>query len=194
MQVIETIEDLRRARRELAGTVGFVPTMGALHDGHVSLMGLALEHTDHLIVSIFVNPTQFGPNEDLDVYPRNLEGDLESCRAGGADIVFFPSNEMMYENGRDQLTYVQVDDLTTHLCGASRPTHFRGVTTVVTKLFNLVQPDVAVFGQKDYQQLATIRRMTQDLNLIRTYGETSQGTTVLMTIAITRSDNSASAS
>lgn len=162
MQVIHTIAELRQARKQL-GRVAMVPTMGALHEGHLSLMRLAQEHADAVIVSIFVNPTQFGPNEDFDRYPRDLDGDLQKCRDVGVAIVFAPSASEMYPNGLQHGTFVEVPELTTHLCGASRPGHFRGVTTVVSKLFLAVQPDVAIFGQKDYQQAAVIARMTQDL-------------------------------
>ncbi|MEZ4460894.1 MAG: pantoate--beta-alanine ligase [bacterium] len=165
MLILETVEDFRAARRALGGTLAFVPTMGALHAGHVSLMHFGLEHANHLAVSIFINPTQFGPNEDLDVYPRDREGDIEKCRAAGCDLLFFPPVEQMYPDGASQLTHVDVDRLTSGLCGASRVGHFRGVTTVVTKLFNIVQPDVAVFGQKDYQQFAVLKQMARDLNM-----------------------------
>lgn len=139
--------------------------MGALHEGHQSLMKLARKDCDHLVVSIFVNPTQFAPNEDLDIYPRDRAGDLAKCDEVGVDFVFFPDVDSMYPEGdSDQPTVVDVRGLTQYLCGASRPTHFRGVSTVVTKLFNIVRPDLAVFGQKDYQQLAVIRQMTRDLN------------------------------
>ncbi len=164
MKIAESIEEFRALRRALTGTVGFVPTMGALHSAHVSLFEQANQRADHLVVSIFVNPTQFDRAEDLDSYPSDREGDLQKCRDAGAEIVFYPTPTMMYGNGRDQLTYVEVHELDNYLCGATRPGHFRGVSTVVTKLFNIVQPDVAVFGQKDYQQLAIIRQMTEDLN------------------------------
>lgn len=165
MKVVRNIAELRAARSELDGPVGFVPTMGALHDGHLSLMELALQHADNLIVSIFINPTQFAPNEDLDQYPRDEEGDMDKCRQVGCDILFMPSPDVIYpDGGTTQPTVVAVDSMTRNLCGRSRPTHFAGVTTVVTKLFNMVRPDVAVFGAKDYQQLAVIRKMTFDLN------------------------------
>ena len=142
--------------------ISFVPTMGALHEGHLSLMRLVKESADdHLVVSVFVNPTQFGENEDLSSYPRDLERDAALCESVGCDILFCPSVDEMYGDAK---TTVTVAELTDRLCGASRPGHFDGVTTVVTKLFNIVQPDVAVFGQKDYQQLATIRKMVVDLN------------------------------
>lgn len=165
MKVIETVDAFRTARRELGGRLAFVPTMGALHDGHLSLMRFAREHADHVVVSVFVNPTQFGPHEDLAVYPRDRDGDIAKCESAGCDLLFFPPAGQMYPDGRSQVTYVEVDGLTRGLCGGARPGHFRGVTTVVTKLFNIVQPDVAVFGQKDYQQFAVLRQMARDLNM-----------------------------
>lgn len=138
--------------------------MGALHAGHVSLMELGLEHAENLVVSIFVNPTQFDRASDLESYPRDERGDLERCEAAGAELVFIPSVDAMYPDGASISTLVSVHNLTDNLCGRSRPGHFDGVTTVVAKLFNLVEPDVAVFGQKDYQQLAVIRRMVRDLD------------------------------
>lgn len=144
--------------------VGLVPTMGYLHDGHLSLVQTASQNADCVVVSIYVNPTQFGPNEDLDVYPRDFQGDMNKlAELGVVTTVFLPKDNEIYPAGFS--TKVVVDHLTTGLCGASRPTHFAGVTTVVTKLFNIVRPDVAVFGEKDYQQLAVIRRMVRDLNL-----------------------------
>ena len=141
--------------------VGFVPTMGFLHAGHTSLMDRARPLCDKLVVSIFVNPLQFGPNEDLDQYPRDPQGDAARCAAHGTDVLFMPSS--LYPPGH--ATRVQVHGLTNGLCGRDRPTHFEGVTTVVARLFGLVQPHLAVFGEKDYQQLAVIRRMTRDLAL-----------------------------
>ena len=143
--------------------IAFVPTMGFLHDGHASLLREGRRRGDVLALSIFVNPTQFGPNEDLARYPRDLERDLEIARSAGVDLVWTPTPEQVYPPG--YATYVDVEGLTDVLCGASRPGHFRGVTTVVCKLFNVVQPTVALFGEKDFQQLAVIRRMTADLNL-----------------------------
>ncbi len=137
--------------------------MGALHEGHLSLMKSAKEHAPNLIVSIFVNPTQFGPDEDLDTYPRYTEGDTKKCESAGCDILFLPNVSDIYVP--DAKTEVHVSELTNRLCGASRPGHFNGVTTIVTKLFNIVQPDLAVFGKKDYQQLAVIRKMVLDLNI-----------------------------
>lgn len=139
--------------------VGFVPTMGFLHAGHTSLMDRAREACDRLVVSIFVNPLQFGEGEDLDVYPRDLEGDAAKCRAHGCDVLFVP--EAFYPD--DFSARVALGGITERLCGAHRPGHFEGVTTVVARLFGVVQPDVAVFGEKDYQQLAVLRRMVRDL-------------------------------
>ncbi len=143
--------------------IGLVPTMGFLHEGHASLMRTGRQQSDLLITSIFVNPTQFGVNEDLDRYPRNLAGDCQLAESCGVDIIFAPTAGEIYPTGYQ--TYVNVEELSLHLCGASRPGHFRGVTTVVTKLFTICQPDLALFGKKDFQQLAIIRRMTADLNL-----------------------------
>ena len=162
MRRIDHPDAMQAAARTLqrGGTrVGFVPTMGFLHEGHLSLMRLARKHCDHVVVSIYVNPLQFGPTEDLDQYPRDLEGDAAHCEAVGVDTLFVPTT--LYE--ADHSTRVCVDDLTQHLCGAARPGHFDGVTTVVARLFGIVQPNVAVFGEKDFQQLAVIRRMVRDL-------------------------------
>lgn len=161
MQIIKTVDDLRAHRRALSGDVAFVPTMGALHEGHLSLIRHATTLASHVITSIFVNPTQFGPNEDLNAYPRDLERDAQMCQSAGCSIVFAPSVEQMYPS--DEATAVHVRGMTNTLCGPHRPGHFEGVTTIVTKLFNAVAPDVAVFGQKDYQQLAILKRMTTDL-------------------------------
>lgn len=162
MKILTTATDLRAARANLTGSVAFVPTMGFLHEGHLSLMRTALEHCDHLVVSIFVNPTQFGPGEDLENYPRDLEGDIRLLTEVGCDLLFTPQVSELY--APDHSTRVIVDELDQTLCGPRRPGHFHGVTTIVAKLFNIVTPDVAVFGQKDYQQLATIRRMVRDLD------------------------------
>ena len=151
--------DLRKEGRRLA----FVPTMGYLHQGHLSLLEAARAAGDLLVLSIFVNPTQFGANEDLDAYPRDFERDAALARAAGVDLLFYPEPAKIYPPG--YATYVNVEGLTDTLCGRSRPGHFRGVTTVVCKLFNLVQPHLAYFGRKDFQQLAVVRRMTLDLNL-----------------------------
>ena len=142
--------------------ISFVPTMGYLHEGHLSLMRQGRKYGDILVVSIFVNPTQFGPNEDLDRYPRDFEGDVEKCKSVGVDVIFYPTNENMYPENFQ--TYVTVEKVTKNLCGLSRPTHFRGVATVVAKLFNIVQPDYAFFGEKDFQQLVVIKQMVRDLN------------------------------
>jgi pantoate--beta-alanine ligase len=162
MKIIESVDEFRRARRELEGTVGFVPTMGFLHEGHLELMRQAKTRADHLVVSIFVNPTQFGPGEDLDAYPRDPEGDQQKCAEAGCELLFMPTPEIMYAD--DHATTVSVSGLDEALCGRRRPGHFEGVCTVVSKFFNIVTPDVAIFGQKDYQQLAILRRMVRDLN------------------------------
>lgn len=165
MQVVERIAQVRTAvasARSGGASVGFVPTMGALHAGHRSLVDRARAECGYVVVSIFVNPTQFAPHEDLSKYPRPREQDLALCKAAGADLVFYPAVEEMYPPGG--LTTVDVAGLTTLWEGAARPTHFRGVTTVVAKLLNIVGPNVAYFGQKDYQQQAIIRRMVRDLD------------------------------
>ena len=144
-------------------TIGFVPTMGNLHEGHLQLVETAKQKADRVVVSIFVNPLQFGPNEDFAKYPRTLEDDIKRLEVLKVDEVFAPAEESFYRQERERLTYVEVPGLSDILCGATRPGHFRGVTTVVNKLFNIVQPDVAVFGRKDYQQLAIIRQMVEDL-------------------------------
>lgn len=143
--------------------IGLVPTMGSLHEGHLALIDIAKEEADKVIVSIFVNPAQFGPSEDFDEYPRVLEEDLEKCRERGVDIVFNPGVQEMYPQGYS--TYVKEEHLSAGLCGVSRPHHFRGVTTVCLKLFNIARPDIAVFGQKDAQQCAVVKKMVADLNL-----------------------------
>lgn len=162
MRIVSTLDDLRSARLSFSGTVGLVPTMGYLHEGHLSLVRRAREECDHVVVSIFVNPTQFGPNEDLAKYPRDLERDVGLLEPLGADLVWAPSAEIMYPQGYQ--TWVEVETITKPLEGAMRPGHFRGVTTVVAKLFNAVQPHKAYFGQKDAQQAAVIRQMTRDLS------------------------------
>ena len=164
MKTVESPTSLRADMLQLRASgkrIGFVPTMGFLHEGHLSLMRLARRQCDHLVASIYVNPLQFGPNEDLDRYPRDPEGDAAKCATEGVDTLFCPPT--LYAN--DHSTTVAVTDLTSGLCGASRPGHFDGVTTVVARLFGVVQPHVAVFGEKDYQQLAVIRRMVRDLFL-----------------------------
>lgn len=166
MELVHTIAEVRRivrAARAASRCIGLVPTMGALHEGHLSLLAAAHQRGDFLGVSIFVNPTQFGPQEDLAAYPRTLEADVEACRAGGANLVFAPTTEEMYPP--DFATTVSVAGLTEGLCGKFRPGHFAGVATVVCKLLNIFRPDHAYFGEKDYQQLAVIRRMARDLDL-----------------------------
>ncbi len=162
MRVIRTIAGMRQARKEITGALGFVPTMGYLHEGHIALVKRAREENAATAVSIFVNPTQFGPKEDFKTYPRNTERDL-SMLSPHTDLVFMPEPEEMYPEHYD--TWVDVGSITTMLEGASRPGHFRGVATVVTKLFNIVQPDKAYFGQKDAQQLLVIRKMVRDLDM-----------------------------
>jgi pantoate--beta-alanine ligase len=162
MDVVNTLADLRRCRRTLPGPLGFVPTMGYLHAGHLSLVEAARAECASVAAAIFVNPIQFGPQEDLAAYPRDLQHDLALLQDAGVDLVWAPSADEMYPPGFQ--TWVTVDGLTQPLEGAMRPGHFRGVTTIVAKLFNAVQPDKAYFGQKDAQQAAVIRRMAQDLN------------------------------
>ncbi len=166
MQTIQSVNEMQShaiGLRSSGRLIALVPTMGCLHEGHLSLIDIAKEKADKVIVSIFVNPTQFGPNEDYDKYPRMLEQDIEKCRERGADIVFNPSLSEMYPEGFS--TYVNEEEITDGLCGISRPNHFRGVTTVCLKLFNITRPDIAVFGQKDAQQCAVIRKMVEDLNI-----------------------------
>ncbi len=164
MRVIKTVADFREARRQVAGSLGFVPTMGYLHDGHLSLVRAARAGNDCVSASIFVNPTQFGPNEDLSRYPRDLERDLAMLRAEGTDLVFAPGVEDMYPQGF--ATHVDVTGpLTARLEGAARPGYFKGVATVVTKLFNIVQPTRAYFGQKDAQQALVIKKIVADLDM-----------------------------
>lgn len=165
MKTVQTVEQVRKAvaaARAGGKTIGFVPTMGALHAGHFSLIDAARRDCGFVVVSIFVNPTQFAPTEDLSKYPRTPEADLAGCRQHGADAVFMPSVEVMY--GCGGLTEVSVKQITEGLCGASRPGHFTGVCTVVAKLFNIVLPDKAYFGAKDFQQATVLRRMVADLN------------------------------
>jgi len=166
MQTIESVRVIQSLTRELRGrgqTIGLVPTMGALHEGHLSLIRLAAERADSVVVSIFVNPTQFGPSEDFAKYPRDLGRDLALCSDAGADIVFVPSVEEIYPKGYS--TYVVEEHVSKPLEGVSRPSHFRGVTTVVAKLFNIICPDFAIFGQKDAQQVAVLKKMVVDLHL-----------------------------
>lgn len=165
MKLVHTVVELREevAQAKAQGlTIGLVPTMGALHEGHASLIAAANKENDFVVVSVFVNPTQFGPNEDLDAYPRTLEADCKLAEKMGANVVFAPSPKEMYPSSDD--TWVEVTgDITKVLCGRTRPIHFRGVTTVVTRLFNLAQPDRAYFGQKDAQQVEVLKRMVKDL-------------------------------
>jgi len=163
MKIFRTVEQMRAACRASARPLGLVPTMGALHEGHISLVRAARAQCDAVAVSIFVNPAQFGPKEDFSKYPRDFERDRELLQREGVALLFAPSAEEMYPAGAT--TYVTVEGLSGRLCGKSRPGHFRGVTTVVSKLFNIVQPDAAFFGQKDAAQCAIIRRMVRDLNL-----------------------------
>lgn len=166
MEIIRTVADMkaRAAAWKAEGlSIGLVPTMGSLHEGHESLMDAAREASDRVVVSVFVNPIQFGPGEDYEAYPRDLERDARICERHGVDVVFRPEVDDMYAPAHN--TFVVMETLTDSLCGASRPGHFRGVCTVVTKLFNIVQPHRAFFGQKDAQQLAIIKRMVADLNM-----------------------------
>ncbi|PNG29533.1 pantoate--beta-alanine ligase [Pseudomonas protegens] len=175
MNTVKTVRELRaavaRARSE-GKRIGFVPTMGNLHSGHAALVAKAAQRVDFVVASIFVNPLQFGAGEDLDKYPRTLAADQEKLLEAGCHLLFAPSVEEMYPDGMAGQTRVSVPQLSEGLCGASRPGHFEGVATVVSKLFNMVQPDLAVFGQKDYQQLAVIRALVHDLNMpIQIIGE-----------------------
>lgn len=163
MNIASTVTEIRDLRRQLQGTVGVVPTMGALHEGHLTLVRQARERCSSVLVTIFVNPTQFAANEDFSSYPRDLDRDLRMLDEIGVDGVFTPTPSIMYPNGFQ--TCVEVENITQGLEGSIRPGHFRGVTTVVSKLFNLTQPDYAFFGQKDAQQVAVIRRMVYDLNI-----------------------------
>lgn len=166
MEIITTVAEMKarvREWKEQGLSIGLTPTMGALHEGHMSLMEAAREQCDRVVTSVFVNPLQFGPDEDYDNYPRDLERDASIAESRGVDVVFHPSVEEMYPENYN--TYVVMETLTDTLCGASRPGHFRGVCTVVNKLFNIVQPNKAFFGQKDAQQLAIIMRMVADLNM-----------------------------
>lgn len=165
MKIIGSVAAMQaesEALRHNGQSIGFVPTMGYLHEGHLSLLRIARQRADVTVMSIFVNPTQFGPNEDLERYPRNFERDERLARKEGCDILFYPTVEEMYPE--PYRTYVTVEEITQVLCGKSRPTHFRGVTTIVAKLFNIVKPNFAVFGQKDAQQAIIIKQMVRDLN------------------------------
>ncbi|MEI8205712.1 MAG: pantoate--beta-alanine ligase [Kiritimatiellales bacterium] len=165
MKIINSPEEMQKQARLLLQSgedISFVPTMGYLHEGHISLMRIAREYADIVVVSIFVNPAQFGPNEDLDAYPRDFERDEKLCREAGADFLFYPTAENMYLDNHS--LWLSEESLSTVLCGASRPGHFRGVCTIVAKLLNIVQPDFMVLGEKDAQQLRVLRRMVRDLN------------------------------
>jgi len=166
MRLVKTIAETKkiiRLEKNKGKTIGFVPTMGYLHKGHLSLVHIARRKSEFLVVSIFVNPTQFEPKEDLRKYPRDLKKDLKLLKQEGTDLVFYPSEKQIYPS--DYKTYVQIKDLSKLLCGVARPHHFQGVTTIVLKLFNIIEPDIAVFGQKDYQQGVIIKRMVKDLCL-----------------------------
>ena len=163
MKTVSTISDLREIRKELNNPLGFVPTMGYLHEGHLSLVRKAKSECESVAVSIYVNPSQFSPDEDLASYPRDIERDIELLKKEGVDLVWIPNDSDMYPEGFQ--TWVEVQEITNVLEGGSRPTHFRGVTTIVTKLFNAVQPQKAYFGQKDAQQAVVIKRMVNDLNI-----------------------------
>ncbi len=166
MKIVKTVDEVKaivKGWRSEGLTVGLVPTMGFLHAGHQSLIAKSVEQNDRTVVSVFVNPIQFGPNEDLEAYPRDIKRDADLCEKTGADIIFNPEPEEMYKDGF--VSFVDMNGLTNHLCGLSRPVHFRGVCTVCNKLFNIASPDRAYFGQKDAQQLAVIKRMVKDLNM-----------------------------
>lgn len=164
MKIIHSVSEMQALAdtvRRTGKTTAFIPTMGYLHEGHLSLLRIGKRTADNLVLSIFVNPAQFGPNEDLSSYPRSLEADLDLARQEGVDVVFVPTDKDLYQEGYQ--TYVELEKLPGHLCGLSRPVFFRGITTVVSQLFNIVKPDFAVFGEKDFQQLAIIRQMVKDL-------------------------------
>lgn len=168
MLVVATIKELQNAlykHRQANKKIAVVPTMGNLHEGHLALVKTAQQHADIVVVTLFVNPTQFGANEDLDSYPRTFQDDCDKLDALNTSILFAPNIDEMYPLGGDQTTHVHVPNMTQVLCGASRPGHFDGVTTIVSKLFNITRADIAIFGEKDYQQLAVIRRMVNDLNI-----------------------------
>lgn len=165
MKVLQTVEEVKsflRPQKKEGKSVGLIPTMGFLHEGHLSLIKRAKKENDLVVVSIFVNPTQFGPNEDFDSYPKDLEKDLANCEKEGVDVVFHPSVEDMYDN---HLTYIRVEEVSENLCGKTRPIHFQGVATVCNKLFHISFADRAYFGEKDAQQLAVLKKMVKDLNM-----------------------------
>lgn len=174
MQIIDEIMPLREQRRKWRNqgkTIGFVPTMGNLHAGHLRLVEEAKKHADIVVVSIFVNPLQFGPAEDLDAYPRTIEADSQALQNLGVDLLFLPSVQAIYSRGLENQTFVEVPGLSYMICGASRPSHFRGVATIVCKLFNMVQPNKAFFGEKDFQQLQVVKAMVTDLSMnLEVYG------------------------
>lgn len=168
MQTVDNIQELRAqitSWRQQGLKIAFVPTMGNLHDGHISLVDEAHKHADKIVASIFVNPMQFGANEDIDKYPRTLEDDKLRLSQANTDLLFTPTPEIIYPKGLNKQTFVEVPDVSDGYCGESRPGHFRGVSTIVCKLFNLVQPDVACFGLKDYQQVQVIQLMVEDLSM-----------------------------
>lgn len=168
MKTVDNINDLRQIIsewRQQGLKIGFVPTMGNLHAGHISLITEAHKHADKIVASIFINPMQFGENEDVDNYPRTMEADQQKLAAEGTDLLFTPTPEIIYPKGLDKQTYVEVPNVSEGYCGESRPGHFKGVSTIVCKLFNLVQPDVACFGLKDYQQVQVIETMVEDLSM-----------------------------
>lgn len=165
MDICKSIDEVRRVvkkHKSKGKRIGFVPTMGALHEGHLSLIRLAHEHADEVVVSIFVNPEQFGPNEDYKTYPRELQEDLEKCKAAKVSVVFTPSNDEIYDE--EKYLSIEIEELNEHMCGGSRPGFFEGILLIVNKLFNIVTPDVAVFGQKDIQQFLILRRMVREFN------------------------------
>lgn len=164
-QEIKQIREQVRTWHARGETVAFVPTMGNLHLGHITLIKEAVKHADHVVASIFVNPMQFGQNEDLDAYPRTLAADQQALVEAGAELLFTPTPEIIYPKGMGEQTFVEVPQISDELCGASRPGHFRGVATIVCKLFNIVQPDFALFGRKDFQQLLVIKTMVEDLSM-----------------------------
>ncbi|OGW22025.1 MAG: pantoate--beta-alanine ligase, partial [Nitrospinae bacterium RIFCSPLOWO2_12_FULL_47_7] len=163
MNIIRSVKEMKEWSGQAQGRIGFVPTMGYLHEGHLSLVKKSKISCDFTVASIFVNPAQFGANEDLSSYPADLESDKEKLEAAGVDVLFLPTRNEIYPEGYK--TYVNVEEITERLCGKKRPAHFRGVTTVVVKLFNIVRPHIAFFGEKDWQQLIVIRTMVRDLNM-----------------------------
>jgi len=168
MEIVNTLQRVRQLvaqARQAGKVIGLVPTMGALHAGHMSLINAAVNRCGFVVVSIFVNPTQFGPNEDFDKYPRTLQNDCQKCQDAGVDVIFAPTNDQMYGTANQNKTWVIVEQLTENLCGKNRPGHFRGVTTVCAKLFNIIAADYAFFGQKDAQQAVVIKKMVRDLNI-----------------------------